>query len=238
MNELIELDRKVRQHFGRELDDAIVLAPTDEPQELMDLPGGLRLEIEMLRGELGRIVPDDFSYAVSLGDGLPDLMVVYHDGPQTMTGCPHDWQPDRSILEQLRSVDWDSDRQGALSRCQLADGLVAEGAVRSPQIPSTEKLQKLFRRELKAFAAGYRKGAPGVHVLMCSEDEGFREERYAGMPEFSSELPDLMTVGFLVIGVVSQGRLLTVAAIEELKKTALKELEDMPISHARASHKF
>jgi len=47
-----------------------------------------------------------------------------------------------------------------------------------------------------------------------------------------------MTVQYLVITIVDHGKPLARDRIEELKKQAIKELEDMPISHAKALGKL
>jgi len=47
-----------------------------------------------------------------------------------------------------------------------------------------------------------------------------------------------MTVHHHVVAVIDSGEFLPAERIDELKTQALKELEDMPISHAKASGKF
>ena len=47
-------------------------------------------------------------------------------------------------------------------------------------------------------------------------------------------LPDMMTTHHLIISVLADGKPLAEKRIEQLKRQALKKLEGMPMSHAKA----
>jgi len=83
-------------------------------------------------------------------------MIEYADGPQTVFGGGHEWKPDRSIVEQLKELDWDSERQTAMSGCQIFDQMTANTKDLPPQLPSTKQLQKAFRGQMKAFLKAKR----------------------------------------------------------------------------------
>jgi hypothetical protein len=105
-------------------------------------------------------------------------------------------------------------------------------------LPSTKELQKAFRVQMKEFLKAKRKDLRGVHALRWRGDEGVKVESFEDLASFCRDLPDIMTVKYLVIAVVVDGKPMSRDALESLKKKAISELEDMPISHAKALGKF
>ena len=88
---------------------------------------------------------------------------------------------------------------------------------------------------MKEFVKSKRKDTSKVHVLVWSEgDEVLAPEEFADMAAFCDVLPDMMATQHLIIAVVADGKPLPEQKIEKLKQQALKELEDMPMSHAKA----
>jgi hypothetical protein len=73
---------------------------------------------------------------------------------------------------------------------------------------------------------------------MWRDDEGVKVESFDDQASFCRDLPDIMTVRFLVIAVVADGKPMSREGLEILKKKAIAELEGMPISHAKALGKF
>jgi hypothetical protein len=239
MKEIIELNKKLIEQLGRCFPEgALILGRNDQPEELAALPAALREEIEQLRGEINEVVPNDFTYSFDLGDDCPGLMIEYEDGSQTGFFRGHNWQLNRSIIEQLKEFNWDAEREQALAGCQIFD-VMKENAKHLPsRLPSTRELQKAFRVEMKEFLKAKRQDLRGVHALMWRGDEGVKVESFEDQASFCRELPDIMTVQYLVIAVVADGKPMSREELEILKKKAISELEDMPISHARALGKF
>lgn len=88
---------------------------------------------------------------------------------------------------------------------------------------------------MKEFVKAKRKDASKVHVLTWHLDrEEQSAEEFGDMKAFCRELPDMMTTHYLIITVVADGKPLSEQTIEKLKQQALKELQGMPISHAKA----
>jgi hypothetical protein len=63
-------------------------------------------------------------------------------------------------------------------------------------------------------------------------------ESFEDQASFRRDLPDIMTVQYLVIAVVADGKPMSREGLEILKKKAIAELEDMPNSRAKALGKF
>jgi hypothetical protein len=239
MKEIIELNKRLLGQLGMCLPDGgLVLGRNDQPEELAALPAALREEIEKLRREINEVVPNDFTYSLDLGNDSPGLMIEYEDGSQTGFFRGHDWRSDRSIIEQLREFNWDAERVQALAGCQIFDGMKDNAKHLPSRLPWTKELQKAFRVEMKEFLKAKRKDLRGVYVLMWRDDEGMKVESFEDQASFCRELPDIMTVQYLVIAVVADGKPMSREGLEILKKKAITELEDMPISHARALGKF
>lgn len=239
MKEIIELNDRLRRELGNCFPDGVLmLRRNDEPEELKGLPVKWRGEIEALRVRINDVVPDDFSYTMFLGDDEPGFMLEYNDGPSTGSFGGNEWESGRRLVEQLKELNWMAERERAIAGCQMFDEIRA-GAENSPsRLPPTKQIQKTFREEMREFVRTKRKDASKVHVLMWRDDEGMREEAYDNLESLCRELPDIMTVHYLVITVVAAGKPVSVERIEDLKKRAVKELEDMPISHAKALWKL
>jgi hypothetical protein len=215
-----------------------MLGRDSQSEELKRVSVALQAEIEAFRGKVNEVVPNDFNWTVSLSDDSPDFRIEYNDGPQTGFFHGHEWQSGRCIIEQLKEFDWEGERHEAISACQMFDDIRAT-AEHSPEgLPPTKEIQKAFRDEMKEFVKTKRNDASQVHVMLFRDDEGIKEETYDDMKSLCQELPDIMTVHYLVVTVVADGKPLPVERIESLKKHALKELEGMPISHAKALWKL
>lgn len=248
MKEIIELNRRiiaeapeaVRKEFGF----LMVCRGEDNSAVVSKLPVGIKGELEELCRKLDAAIPDDFEYQIVLGDDRADVLVVYNDGVQTQANCPMEWDEKRSIFDQLKEVDWGTERAEVLARCQSIDVLKEEAKDRPATLPSTKQLQKAFRSKMKAFVREKREDASRVHVMMYREDNGLnpecglKEETYGTVEEFARDLYNIMTVQYWVIAVVADGKPLPVMKIDALKKQALKELEGMPISLMKALGKL
>lgn len=239
MKEIIELSERIRNEapeaVPKEFGWFLVNRQGEGTEELQVLPPAIKDEVERLRARLDAAIPDDFQYQLCLGDDKPGLSLVYCDGAQTEADCPVEWDETRSIFDQLQGVDWEKERGRVLAMCQDMERMKEEAQQKKPTLPSTKQIQKTFRSEMDLFVKTKRKDASQVHVLVWDDGEGStKEENFENMDAFRRELPDIMAMQLLVIAVVADGKPLPVAKIGELKKQALQELEDMPISHAKA----
>jgi hypothetical protein len=239
MKDVIEINNRLRVLLGGSFSNgAMLLRRKDESDELKNLPAKLQEDIAKLRDSINHAMPDDFNYTLSLGEEHPDLMIDYADGPQVEFFRQHSWEPGRSVAEQLKEFDWDAERQLALSWCRQHDEMLAEAKKAPSRLPPTKGIQKTFRDEMKDFVKTKRKDATRVHVLMWRDDEGMREWTCESLEALVWELVDLMPAHYLVITVVAEGKPLPIEKIDSLKHRALKELEQMPTSHAKALWKL
>ena len=91
----------------------------------------------------------------------------------------------------------------------------------------------MFPKAVAEFVGKKREDWTGVHVLLWNDEYGTHEERFENMAVLCRNLWDIMGRQIWVIAMIVDGKPLPVEKIEELKQQALKELEDMPISHAK-----
>ena len=239
MREIIELNNRLVGELGKcSSDGVLTLGRDSQSEELKRVPVALQAEIEAFRGKVNEVVPNDFNWTVFLGDDSPYFMIEYNDGPQTGFFRGHEWQLGRCMIEQLKDFDWEGERHEAISGCQIFDDIRANAEHSPSRLPPTKAIQKEFRDEMKEFVTAKRKDASKVHVMLLRDDEGIKEGTYDDMKSFCRELPEIMTVHYLVVTVVADGKPLPVERIESFKKQALKDLEDMPISHAKALWKL
>jgi hypothetical protein len=235
MKEIIEINNRLLGGRERKLwRRGITLHRETDVGELGEI-GQLRSEIEKIRAGLNRLFPDDFNYGLDLGDDEPGLCIEYDNGGMCGASRPHPWKNDESVFDQLREIDWDAERAWAISQTEIFDEMV-EAAKHIPEdVPSTKALRKVFRDDAKRFVKEQRRDSSQIHVLSFREDEGLSARSYEQFEHFMGDLPNLMTCHYHVVSVVMDGKPLRDGEIDELKRQALKKLEDMPISHAQAS---
>ena len=238
MKEIIKLNARILTQVGDHLpEDGLDIFRGEKPDELNVLPEVLRREVCAFCEELNKAIPDDFSYILSVGSHAPTLRLEYRDGANTAYSKPREWKNERSIFEQLKEIDWDADRAEAISASRLFDLVGPMAKKMRPMIPSTKMLQKHCREEMKRFIKIARRDKSKVHVMFFQGDQGGSEE-FESLETFKRRLHDMMPCGCHVIAVVANGRPLPVEEIDALKRAALKSLEDMPISHAKATGKY
>jgi hypothetical protein len=125
MKEIIELNNRIlreARHAVPKADGFIVVMRHDaDAKELAALPTAIRAQLETLRMQLARAIPNDFDYTLFLGDAEPRLSLTFRDGAMTEGGCPEDWDVDRSIFHQLSEVDWDKHRQNVMNQARIFD---------------------------------------------------------------------------------------------------------------------
>jgi integrase len=126
MKEIIELNNRLVGQLGKSSSEHVLMLGRDgQPEELKRLPVEFQAEIEAFRAKVNEVVPNDFDWALFLGDDWPDFTIEYNDGPQTGFSRGHEWQSGRCIIEQLKAFDWEAERHEAISGCQMFDDLRA-----------------------------------------------------------------------------------------------------------------
>jgi len=238
VKEIIELNARILTEVGDHLpEDGVFIVTREGCEELKSFPDRLRNEVLAFCGKLDGAVPNDFGYMLFIGCDAPGLRLEYRDGATCGYVSGRTWKSEMSIFEQLKEVDWDKERGDAISAARLFDQVIPMAKNMPVRIPSTKGLQRCCRKEVKDFIKRSRGDASKVHVLFFQGGDGASED-FENMEAFRHALPDMMTGECHIIAVVANGKPLSVEKIDVLKKAALKELEDMPISHAKASGKY
>ena len=186
------------------------------------------------RQKLNRAIPNDFGYVMSLGLYEPLFQLTYADG-QAEGNCPIAWDENRSIFYQLSELDWDQHRGGVLQNGAIFDDMRKLAKKLDPKFPKTKEIQKDFAAQVDVFYRTKREDVSRVYILKWRDDEGFSEEVYPDIKSLCDALIDIMTVQYLVLGVIAEGKPVPPSIIDGYKLQTLKELrKDMPISYVRA----
>ena len=239
MKEIIELNTRLLREVGPALpEEGLMVERDDRPKELEAIPKNFREAIQDLRTELNRTIPDDFGYFLYLGDREPDLMLHYDNGSMTTGGRGHSWTQSDSIFEQLRKLDWDDERKWAIQGSETFDAITAAAKELPIMLPRTKSLQKHLAEPVKDYIKEKRQDSSCVYALLWDGDQALLDEQFSDLAAFERELPDIMTHMLHIIAIVSNGKPIPAGRVDQLKVAALKTLEDMPISHAKASGKF
>jgi hypothetical protein len=239
MKEIIELNKQLLRDNGKEMPpEGLLLSRRDVPEELEKLSARPRGKIEDLRRRLDETLPDDFDYWLSLGDAKPGFRLNYYNGCISCGGGGHHWQEAVSIFDQLRALNWDEERKFVIRGTETFDAIAVAAKDLPVMLPRTRALQKPFAGPVKAFIKEKRRGALKVYALLWDSEESLLEYEFSDMQSFKRELPNMMTCELHVLAVVSGGRPIPAEKVDQLKRAALKELEGMPISYAKASGKF
>jgi hypothetical protein len=240
MNEIIAVNRKLRAEVGDKCREDNVLWLTRDalPMEAGEVSPSLQRDLQALRAELDKLVPEDFGYTVELGDEEPSLGLSYSNGLMTQFRW---WEPLKrwlSLADQLRKINWAEYRTKAVAGSEIFDEM-QEAAKEAPEnIPPTKRLQKKFGEQMDAFVKAAQTDRTKVQVLLVTGDCGVLELEhfdFEDLKSFTGELSSLMTCGHHVITVVARGKVVSAAEIDRMKRGALEELKDMPISYAQAS---
>jgi hypothetical protein len=244
MKDIIELNKRIMTEapaaVPKDLGFIMVTRENAAGDELAALPDSIRTDLEALRQKLNEGMPDDFGYQIFLGNADPDLMIIYNDGAQTVVNCPMAWNKSQSVFEQLSGINWADQRRAALANGQIFDQMIEEAKHKPAALPSTKELQDVFAEPIRKFIKAKSKDASKVHVLAWHGDQlsnGDLAVLSAELPDmkvFCKALPDMMAAQQLIIAVLADGKPLSEKKIEKLKQQALKELQGMPISLAKA----
>jgi hypothetical protein len=236
MNEIVALNSEIRSEVGDRFtgDKALMIPANRSDRAITQLSKELRSHIEDLVEQIVQEMPPEFGFELFLGDSEPYLAIRFDDGPGAMgvTGLtPLPWL---SVAEQLRGFDWDGARGMALSGAALFNSIVEQSPNEPENVPPTVRLQAKFKTQTHAFHKTPL-DPDALHVLQWQEIVGLHQETFPSKEKFVRTLPDLMTCGYQVVAVVMNGKPVSARQIDRMKRAALNELKDMPISYAKAS---
>lgn len=236
MNEILAVNDELRATFGdRFTDEKVLTISADSDKGLIaDLSDELRERIAQVLEQIAQEVPPDFGFELFLGEPEPLVEIKFDDGPATWAGSLVTPIPWLSVTDQFREYDWAGTRAMALSGAAVFNAIVEHSPEAPENIPATAELQAKFKKLTDAFHKAPLD--PGkVHVFQWDDMRGLHGETFESKESFVWELPNLMTCGYQVIAVLINGKPLSARQIDRMKRAALNELKDMPISYAKAS---
>ena len=232
MKEIIALDEKLAALPADTLpEEGIDISRHETHDAVATLPAELRAEIEALQGALNAVVPEPFDYFVFLAGGEePSFNIQFENMP-----AGGDFDAERSIVEQVRELDWDAQRTLAVEQRDKMDEIVYLLERIARPLPSAKKWQREFREEIKDFVKKKRRDAGKIHVLLWDDAEGLMESEYADGEAFRAALPGVIVRGGELVSVVAGGKPLPVERIDALKAAAQKDARERGPAEAPAA---
>ena len=124
----------------------------DISDEIDLLPEALQAEVESLQEAINEVLPEDFDYLVFLAfpDEPASFGLEYDLGP---AGSSTDgtFLPERSLIEQLRELDWEERRAEGRKFREQMDGIIRLNKIMSGPLRSAKAWQREFREDTKDF---------------------------------------------------------------------------------------
>ena len=189
------------------------------------LPEALEEEAKELVAAFNRVVPEDFHYSIMFSADGSSLMIAHELGDVYFDLTNLDF--DRSVFEQVESLDWSGKRAEALAGATDLDD-DDEDELAPPVVLATHPFQKAFRDEMKDFIKEKRRDASIVSVLMFSERvEELLEQEFKSLAELNEHVPGMMFYRDHIVTVVANGKPMPAKEIDRLKSRALAAQSDM-----------
>ena len=227
MKEIIALDEKiVALPEGTLPEEGIDISRNERADAVETLPDELRTEIDALQSALNAVVPEPFDYFVFLGGDEEASFSIQYENMPAGGSIGGDFDPARSIVEQVRELDWEAQKIMAVEQRDKMDEIVYLLDRIARPLPSAKKWQREFREEIRDFVREKRRDAGKVHVLLWDDAEGLMESEYADGDVFRAALPGLIVRGGELVSVVAGGKPLPVDRIDALKAAAQKDARE------------
>jgi hypothetical protein len=218
-------------------EEGIDFSREDAGEDIDLLPSELRDELEAVREAIKGVVPEDFDYFAFAGqpDEDPFFGLECERMPVNCAPADGEFEPDRSLIEQLREVNWEKARaKAAKLRKDMDDILYAVKKLSEP-LRSTKSWQREFREETREFVKEKRADAGRIHVLYWDEEKGMMEADFDDGEALREALPDFIVQEAEIIAIVAQGKPLPVERIDALKAQAQKTLRERVRSSVRTA---
>jgi hypothetical protein len=202
-----------------------------------------RLTVEAL-GELkervDRVVPNDFEYGMIFEDGNLLFGLQFMDGNHTAAGFPFSTKPHHNALQlaaELRKINWEEKRGQSIQRTNLLDDIADIAEDYPAEWIPTADIHEAYCEDIASYlnfltvtgqSSGVLVGDFENRVLMnCTVEGPDQRDGWISMQ---------MGQGNLIIAVVENGKLLSAAETDILRRI---ELEKLPrIARAKAEGRF
>ena len=169
-------------------------------------------------------MPEDFDYFAFVGGDEGPRFGLDRDG-MPFGSEEEEWDPERSIVDQLRAFDWETTRARAKESHAMAQAMSILQRITRP-IPSAKGLQRDHRETVKDFVREKRRGTGKVHVLYLHGVEGLMEVSFEDGDAFREMLPGMVGRGEDVLAIVANGKPLPVERIDSLNAQAQRTLKE------------
>ena len=224
MKEILALDEKIMAlPEGTLPEEGIDISRNERADAIETLPEEIRAGIDALQHALNEAVPEPFDYFVFLGGDDEASFSIHYEQMPAAGSIGGDFDAERSIVEQVRELDWEQQREMAVAQRGQMDEIVSMldrlRRLESP-LPSAKRWQREFREDIKDFVREKRRDAGKIHALVWDGEEGLRTGEHADGDAFRAALPDVILAGGEVLAVVAFGKPLPVERIDALKAEA------------------
>ena len=228
MKEVIALDEAIRALALDSLSEEGIDFSRDEVGDAVELlPAELRTATASLQQAINATLPEDFDYFVFVA--YPDEPASFGlDFEQMPAGGSEDgtFQPERSLIEQLREMDWEEQRTKAVKLQESWDDFFQLQERASKPLRSAKALQREFREEAREFIKEKRVDPARIHVLYWDDENEMMEAAFDDGEALREALPSLIARGSEVITIVAWGKPLPVERIDALKSEAQQTLRE------------
>ena len=224
MKEIIDLQARAVAHAPRfAQDDSVDISRDEIGGETDLLPPELREEVEALQRTLNAAIPEDFDYFVFIGGEEGPAFGL--DSGRMPVSPEDDWDPERSIIDQLRALDWEAMReQGKKGQAMME--VIALWQRMTRTLPAAKSLQRDHREEVKDFVREKRRDAGKIHVLYLDEAGELMEVDFETGDAFRDALPGMIGDGDDVFAIVANGKPLPVERIDALNAQGQSTLKE------------
>ncbi|MBK1830904.1 hypothetical protein JIN77_09215 [Verrucomicrobiaceae bacterium R5-34] len=211
----------------------------DASDSYSSLRRSTRDELEKMRAQLNRLIPNDFDYHVFIEDGSISGSLEYSDGPDSGGGMGLPAELDGNYVQDLKKVNWEDLRAFFIQGANLHDNAAAIAKNLPSKMPSTAAAQLFHAEALESFMSEIKNDNAILGVLAYDDTaDSYIASAYAENERetMDADICDMLTFGFPIIAIVENGELLRVDATEKLKHELVDRLE--PVSRAKALGQF
>ena len=232
MNTLIK--KVTRETQSGRFDEAFVSFSRSGNSEAFEaLRRSTKIELEKVRDQLSRLVPNDFDYSVFVESGRINFTLEFMDGLETCANSGLNINLMGDYVKQLLDTDWDYHRVSSLKMTEIVDDLSQVSENLDGALPPTSEIQLKHAKEIESFILKVEKLQPKFAMLVYCDslseyEEVFHEER----SRLLGDITDFLTFRDLIICIVDKSKILSVEDTDEIKLEVLNGLS--PISKAKA----
>lgn len=219
-------------------DGCFSISRATRADDLAQIQGATKEELELLIAAIEMKVPDDVSWTLIFDKKGTRFALDYEDGNTgTTNGGSYYWKMSR-LFSDLDRVDWDDLRGDALQAMDIFDVKLKDAAEHAVDIPSSLEASKKWAGPLGIALAELRsrQNVPEYAVIVARDDCGIATEECKDREDVLGMIGDRMTTGCDILAVMENCVELGFDAIELRKREAVEGLG--PISRAKAERRF